>query len=165
MPASSTYKSYMLQVMPLLLCCLDITSKPFSLALLLIITIKASLSIYWFRLTSLPHRSGLNNILDSLRDLVLYLEHLLKSLCHLHFFEWGRVLASNSNYPLGHRKSKIIPEKTLTSASLTMLKPLTVWIIINCGKLFKRWENQTTLPAFCETCMQIKKQQLELHME
>ena len=29
-------------------------------------------------------------------------------------------------------------------ALLTMSKPLTVWITINCGKLFKRWEYQTT---------------------
>ena len=28
--------------------------------------------------------------------------------------------------------------KTSTSVSLTMLKPLTVWIITNCGKLLKR---------------------------
>ena len=28
-----------------------------------------------------------------------------------------------------------------------------------------RWEYQTTLPASCETCMQVKKQQLELDME
>ena len=27
---------------------------------------------------------------------------------------------------------------------LTMPKPLTVWITINCGKSFKRWEYQTT---------------------
>ena len=31
-------------------------------------------------------------------------------------------------------------EKTSTSALLTMLKSLTVWITTNCGKLFKRWE-------------------------
>ena len=31
-----------------------------------------------------------------------------------------------------------------TSALLTMLKPLTVWITINCGKFLKRWEYQTT---------------------
>ena len=31
---------------------------------------------------------------------------------------------------------------------LTMLKPLTVWITTNCGKFFKRWEYQITLPAF-----------------
>ena len=29
-------------------------------------------------------------------------------------------------------------------ASLTMLKPLTVWITIYCGKFFKRWEYQIT---------------------
>ena len=34
--------------------------------------------------------------------------------------------------------------KTSTSALLTMPKPLTVWIIINSGKFFKRWEYQTT---------------------
>ena len=34
--------------------------------------------------------------------------------------------------------------KTSTSASLTTLKPLTVWITTNCGKLLKRWEYQTT---------------------
>ena len=36
-------------------------------------------------------------------------------------------------YPLDHRQSKKIPEKTSTLASLTMLKPLTVWIATNCG--------------------------------
>ena len=52
-----------------------------------------------------------------------------------------------------------------TSASLTMLKPLTLWITTNCWKFFKRWEYQTTLPASSEICMQAKKQQLELDME
>ena len=32
--------------------------------------------------------------------------------------------------------------KTSTSALLTMPKPLTVWITINCGKFFKRWKTQ-----------------------
>ena len=40
--------------------------------------------------------------------------------------------------------------KTSTSASLTMPKPLTVWIITNCGKFLKRWKYQTTLPASWE---------------
>jgi len=31
-----------------------------------------------------------------------------------------------------------------TSASLTKLKPLTVWIITNCGKFSKSWEYQIT---------------------
>ena len=52
-----------------------------------------------------------------------------------------------------------------TSASLTTLKPLTVWITTNCGKFWKRWEYQTIWPASWETCMQVKKQQLELDME
>ena len=56
-------------------------------------------------------------------------------------------------------------QKTLTSALLTMPKPLTVWITTNCGKFFKRWEYQTTLSASWEICMQVKKQQLELDME
>ena len=36
---------------------------------------------------------------------------------------------------------------------------------INCGKFWKRWEYQTTRPASWETCMQVRKQQLELDME
>ena len=34
-----------------------------------------------------------------------------------------------------------------------------------CGKFLKRWEYQTTLPDSWETCMHVKKQQLELDME
>ena len=33
------------------------------------------------------------------------------------------------------------------------------------GTFWKRWEYQTTWPASWETCMQVKKQQLELDME
>ena len=35
-------------------------------------------------------------------------------------------------------------QKNIYFASLTMPKPLTVWITTNCGKFFKRWEYQTT---------------------
>ena len=55
--------------------------------------------------------------------------------------------------------------KASTSASLTMLKPLTVWITTNCGIFLKIWEYQITLPVSCETCMQANKQQLELDRE
>ena len=55
--------------------------------------------------------------------------------------------------------------KTSTFAFLTTPKPLTVWITINCGKFWKRWEYQTTWPASWEICMQLRKQQLELDME
>ena len=38
-------------------------------------------------------------------------------------------------------------------------------ITINCGKFWKKWEYQTTWTASWETCMQVRKQQLELDME
>ena len=62
---------------------------------------------------------------------------------------------------------KIVREfqKKSTSALLTMPKPLIVWITSNCGKFFKRWEYQTTWPTSWETCIQVRKQQLELDME
>ena len=46
-----------------------------------------------------------------------------------------------------------------------MSKPLTVWITTNCGKIYNRWEYQTTWPASWDICVQVKKQQLELDME
>ena len=48
---------------------------------------------------------------------------------------------------------------------LTLPMPLTVWITIDCGKFWKRWEYQTTCSASWEACMQVRKQQLELDME
>jgi len=45
------------------------------------------------------------------------------------------------------QKKQESSRKTPTSALLTMPKPLTVWITTNCGKFFKKWEYQTTLPA------------------
>ena len=54
--------------------------------------------------------------------------------------------------------------KTSTSASLTMLKPLTVWITTN-WKILQEMGKQTTLPVSWEIYMQVKKQQLELDME
>ena len=35
-------------------------------------------------------------------------------------------------------------QKTSISALLTMPKPSTVWITVNCGRFLKRWEYQTT---------------------
>ena len=62
-------------------------------------------------------------------------------------------------------KKLVSSKKTSTSALLTMSNPFTVWITINCGKFFKGWEYQTTLPTSWEICMQVRKQQLELDME
>ena len=65
----------------------------------------------------------------------------------------------------GSSKKQKSSRKTSISALLTMPKPLTVWIKINCGKFWKKWEYLTTWPASWETCMQVRKQQLELDME
>ena len=65
----------------------------------------------------------------------------------------------------GSSKKQESSRKTSISALLTMAKPLTMWITINCGKFWKRWEYQTTWPASWEICMQVKKEQLELDME
>ena len=65
----------------------------------------------------------------------------------------------------GSLKKHESSRKTSIYASLTLPKPLTVWVTINCGKFFKRWRYQTTWLASWETCIQIRKQQLELDME
>ena len=63
------------------------------------------------------------------------------------------------------KKAREFQKKTSMSALLTMPKPLTVWITIKCGKFWKTWEYQTTWPTSWETCMHVRKQQLELDME
>ena len=65
---------------------------------------------------------------------------------------------------VGSLKKQESSRETSASALLTVPKPLTVWITINCGTFWKRWEYQTTWPASWEICMQVKKQQLELDM-
>ena len=46
-----------------------------------------------------------------------------------------------------------------------MLKPLTVWFTINCGKFLKSWDTRSPyLPPEKPVCKS-KKQQLELDME
>ena len=47
----------------------------------------------------------------------------------------------------GSWKKQESSRKASISALLTMPKPLTVRITINCGKFCKRWEYQTTWPA------------------
>ena len=49
-------------------------------------------------------------------------------------------------------------QKNIYFALLTMPKPLTVWITINYGKFWKRWEYQTTWHASWETYMHVRKQ-------
>ena len=81
----------------------------------------------------------------------------------LTFFFWSTVQSQSTQIKLPTSVGS--SRKTSTSVSLTMLKPLTVWITTNCGKFLKKWGYQTTLPASWEICMQVKKQQLDLNME
>ena len=66
---------------------------------------------------------------------------------------------------VGSLKNQENSKKTSTSVLLTMLKTLTVWITTNCGTFLKRSEYQITWPASWESCMQVKKQELEPDME
>ena len=38
-------------------------------------------------------------------------------------------------------------QKNIYFCFIDYAKALTLWITINCGKVFKRWEYQNTLPA------------------
>ena len=80
-------------------------------------------------------------------------------------FRKGRRTGDQIATSTGSLKKQGSSRKTSISALLTMPKPLTVQITINCGKFWKRQEYHTTLPASWETCMQVRKQQLELDME
>ena len=64
-------------------------------------------------------------------------------------FRKDRNQRPNFQHSLDHRESKQISgkKKKSTSVSLSKLKPFTVWIITNCGKLLKRGEYQTILPV------------------
>ena len=55
--------------------------------------------------------------------------------------------------------------KTYIFALLIVPKLLIVRITTNYWKFWKKWEYQTTWPASWQTCMQVRKQQLELDME
>ena len=68
-------------------------------------------------------------------------------------FRKGRGTRDQMATSTGSWKKQESSRKTSISALLTMPKPLTVWITINCGKFWKRWECKTTWPASWETCM------------
>ena len=56
-------------------------------------------------------------------------------------------------------------QKNIYFCFIDYAKTLTVWITVNCGRFWKRWEYQTTWPASWEICIQVRRQQLELDME
>jgi len=61
-------------------------------------------------------------------------------------------------------ESKRIPEKHLFLI-YWLCQNLSLWITINFGKFWKRWEYQTTWRTSWEICMQVRKPQLEMDME
>ena len=53
---------------------------------------------------------------------------------------------------VGSLKKQVF-QKNIYFCFIDYAKALTVWITINCGKFWKRWEYQTTWPASWEICM------------
>ena len=59
-------------------------------------------------------------------------------------FRKGRGTRDQTEKSAVTQKKQESSRKTSISALLTMPKPLTMWITINCEKFFNRWEYQTT---------------------
>ena len=59
-------------------------------------------------------------------------------------FRKGKGTSDQLPTSAGSWKKQESSRKISISALLTMPRPLTVWITINCGKFGKRWEYQTT---------------------
>ena len=118
------------------------------------------LSRQWHRMLKLPHKVMLKILQARLQEDV---NHELPDVQV--GFRKGRGTRDEIANIHGSSKNQVSSRKTSISILLTLLKPPTVWITINCGKFWKRWEYQTTWPASWETCMQVRKQQLELDME
>ena len=127
------------------------TVKGFSLGASLVVQlVKSLLAMKQTQVQSLGCEDPLEKELANYSS-ILALENLM-----------GREQIVNIHWVIEKQESS---RKISTSASLTTLKPLIVWLTINCGKFFKRWEYQTTWAASWEICMQVKKQQLKLDME
>ena len=56
-------------------------------------------------------------------------------------------------------------QKNIYFCFIYCAKGLTMWITTSGGKFWKRWAYQTTWPTSRATCMQVRKQQLELDMK
>ena len=65
---------------------------------------------------------------------------------------------------LDHQKSKRVPEN-IYFCFIDYAKAFDCVDHNKLWKILKRWKYQTTWPASWETCMQVRKQQLELDME
>ena len=56
-------------------------------------------------------------------------------------------------------------QESSRKSSICFIEYAKAFDYVDHNKLWKRWEYQTTWPASWETCMQVRKQQLELDMK
>ena len=99
-------------------------------------------SLLWSTIALISHASKVMlNILQA--RLQQYVNRMFKLMFKL-FFEKAEEPEIKLPTFSGSSKKQESSRKTSISALLTMPKPLTVWITINCGKFWKRWEYQTT---------------------
>ena len=70
---------------------------------------------------------------------------------------------SNCQHLLDHPEREF--QKNIYFCFIDSAKVIDCVDQINCGKFWKRLAYQTTWPASWKTCMQVRKQQLELDME
>ena len=73
---------------------------------------------------------------------------------------WQRGLHNSVKLRVQGHPRRIIEKARKFQENIDYAK-VFVWIMTNCGKLLERWEYQTISPVSWETCMQVKKQQLE----
>ena len=72
---------------------------------------------------------------------------------------------SNCQHPLDHRKAREF-QKNIYFCFIDYAKAFDCVYNHKLWKILKKkWEYQTTRPASWETCMQVRKQQLEVDME
>ena len=88
------------------------------------------------------------NMTERLTLYLFLLKHSFSMEDVLPFGRWLKLSATKTKF-LCWVYGLTFLSKTSISALLTMPKPLTVWVTINCGKFWKRWEYQTTWPASC----------------
>ena len=108
--------------------------------------------------------SNANKVMLKILKLASAVHELWTSRCTS--WVWKRQRNQRSNFQHQWVKEKARKFlRHLLFASLTMLKPLTVWISVNCRNFLKCWEYHTTLPGSWEISLQIKSQQLEPDMK
>ena len=97
---------------------------------------------------------------------LIFLIYDLKYRCEVCFFQ-PLIKLPEIKLPTstGLQKKQESSRKTSTSALLTSPKPLTAWIINKLWKILKEMGIPDHFSASWETCMQDKKQELELDMD